>query len=94
MPMDCDGHRRRLPGGTEVLVHYVKSVNLKGLSKRAGTDFPAEELDKILKTESALHDIAQLYHKNHVPGKQAIMFCHSIKQAVLMQEILSDRYKV
>ena len=75
-------------------VHYVKSVNLKGLSKRAGTDFPAEELDKILKTESALHDIAQLYHKNHVPGKQAIMFCHSIKQAVLMQEILSDRYKV
>ena len=74
-------------------VHYVKSVNLKGL-RGSGTDFPAEELDRILKSESALHDIAQLYHKNHVPGKQAIMFCHSIKQAVMMQEILSDRYKV
>jgi superfamily II DNA or RNA helicase len=78
----------------KVRVHYVKSVNLKDLAKKAGADFQAHELDMILRSEQALHDIAQLFHKNHVPGQKALMFCHSVKQATLMRELITDRYKV
>ena len=84
----CDGYLC----GPRVKVHYVSSVNLKGLAKRAGTDFPAEELDRILRSEQALHDIAALYTKNHVPGKQALMFCHSVRQASAMRDLLKDRH--
>ena len=75
-------------------MHYVKSVDLKGVAKRAGADFPPDELDRILRTEQALHDIGQLFRKNHVPGRKALMFCHSVTQATLMRDISVDRYGV
>lgn len=74
-------------------VHYVKSVDLSKVRARAG-DFNQEELDLILRSEAALHDVAGLYKQNHKPGSQAIMFAHSIAQATAIRNILLDRYGV
>lgn len=77
-----------------VLVHYVKSINLEKLAKKAAADFPAEELDRILRSEQALHDIAALITKHHQPGKQGIVFAHSIRQASLLRDLMLDRHGV
>jgi len=75
-----------------VKVHYVKSINLDGLAKKAGADFQAEELDKILRSEEALQDLAALITRNHRAGAKGIVFAHSIKQAILLRDIMVDRH--
>lgn len=80
--------------GPKVKVHYVKSVDLKGLARRAGADFPADELDRILRSEQAMQDIAQLFNQSHVPGRQALMFAHSVAQATCLRDLIVDRYGV
>jgi len=75
----------------KAFVHYVESITVKGVKSYAG-DFAPRELDDVLFQEGALHDIANLYVKHHVPGVKAMLFCHSIRQAQAMQEILGDRY--
>lgn len=77
-----------------VKVHYVKSIDLAGLAKKAGADFQSEELDKILRSEEALHDLAGLITKNHKPGAKGIVFAHSVKQACLLRDIMADRHSV
>jgi superfamily II DNA or RNA helicase len=77
-----------------VKVHYVKSINLSKLAKKAAADFQAEELDRILRSEEALHDIAGLIKENHKPGQPALVFAHSVKQAVLLRDLLSDRHGI
>jgi superfamily II DNA or RNA helicase len=77
-----------------VKVHYVKSINLTKAAKKAAADFHAEELDRILRSEEALHDIAGLIQKNHVPGRQALVFAHSVKQATLLRDLLLDRHGI
>lgn len=77
-----------------VRVHYVKSINLTKAAKKAAADFHAEELDRILRSEEALHDIAGLIQKNHVPGRQALVFAHSVKQATLLRDLLLDRHGI
>jgi superfamily II DNA or RNA helicase len=77
-----------------VKVHYVKSINLSKLAKKAAADFQAEELDRILKSEEALQDIAALISQHHKPGQPALVFAHSVKQAVLLRDILVDRYSM
>lgn len=77
-----------------VKVHYVKSINLAKLAKKAAADFGAEELDRILKSEEALQDIAALISQNHKPGQPALVFAHSVKQACLLRDILVDRYSM
>lgn len=77
-----------------VRVHYVRSIDLSGLAKKAGTDFQSDELDKILRSEEALQDLAALITKNHKPGAKGIVFAHSIKQACLMRDLLSDRHGI
>ena len=74
--------------------HYVKSINLSKAAKKAGADFHAEELDRILRGEQVLHDIAGLIVREHVAGKQAIIFAHSVKQATLLRDLLLDRHSV
>jgi superfamily II DNA or RNA helicase len=76
----------------KVQVHYVKSINLSKAAKKAAADFNAEELDRILRSEEALHDIAGLIQRNHVPGRQGIVFAHSVKQACLLRDLLLDRH--
>lgn len=80
--------------GPRCLVHYVKSINLKDLAKRSGNEFNAEELDRILKQEEVTQEIAALFNRQHVRGAKAIMFCHSIKQATQMQQMIQSRYKI
>lgn len=75
-----------------VKVHYVQSINLAKLAKKAAADFPPEELDRILRSEQALHDIAGLIKTHHVPGRQALVFAHSVKQAILLRDLLADRH--
>jgi superfamily II DNA or RNA helicase len=77
-----------------VKVHYVKSIDLQGLAKKAGADFQSEELDKILRTEEALQDLAGLITRNHRPGAKGIVFAHSVKQACLLRDLLVDRHSV
>lgn len=76
----------------KVKVHYVKSINLSKLAKKAAADFAPEELDRILRSEEALHDIAGLIKSNHVPGRPALVFAHSVKQACLLRDLLIDRH--
>jgi superfamily II DNA or RNA helicase len=73
-------------------VHYVKSINLSKAAKKAGADFHAEELDRILRGEQVLHDIAGLICREHVPGRQGIVFAHSVKQATLLRDLMLDRH--
>ena len=77
-----------------VRVHYVKSINLSKAAKRASADFNAEELDRILRGEQVLHDIAALIKDNHVPGRQGLVFAHSVKQATLLRDLLLDRHSI
>jgi len=77
-----------------VKVHYVQSINLSKLAKKAASDFQAEELDRILRSEEALHDIAGLIKQNHRPGQPALVFAHSVKQAVLLRDLLLDRHAI
>lgn len=77
-----------------VKVHYVKSINLTKAARKAAADFHAEELDRILRSEEALHDVAGLIQQNHVPGRQALVFAHSVKQATLLRDMLLDRHGV
>lgn len=77
-----------------VKVHYVRSVNLAGLAKKAGADFQAEELDKILRSEEALQDLASLITRNHRPGAKGIVFAHSVKQATLLRDLMVDRHSM
>lgn len=76
----------------KVKVHYVKSINLSQLAKKAAADFQPEELDRILRSEEALHDLAGLIQANHVPGKPALIFAHSVRQACQMRDLLLDRH--
>lgn len=78
----------------KVRVHYVKSIDLGSLAKKAAADFPPEELDRILRSEEALQDLAQLISKNHQAGKKGIVFAHSVKQACLLRDLLLDRYSM
>ena len=80
--------------GPRCMVHYVKSIDLKGLAKRSGTEFQAEELDRIMRQEEVTQEIAALFNKQHVRGAKAIMFCHSIKQATQMQVMIESRFKI
>lgn len=75
-----------------VKVHYVKSINLSAVAKRAAADFNPEELDRILRSEEALHDLAALIKNNHVPGRQGLVFAHSVRQACQMRDLLADRH--
>lgn len=77
-----------------VTVEQVASVDLKGLASRSGQDFSPQELDSILRSEQALHEMANLYRKNHTEGQKALMFCQSIRQAEKIADILADRYGV
>lgn len=76
----------------KVKVHYVKSINLSALAKKSNSDFKPEELDRILRGEQVLHDIAALIKDNHVPGRQGLVFAHSVKQAVALRDLLLDRH--
>ena len=75
-----------------VKVHYVKSIDLNGLARKAGADFAPEELDQILRSEEALQDLASLIKKHHVPGRKGIVFAHSVAQARLLRDLLLDRH--
>jgi superfamily II DNA or RNA helicase len=78
----------------KVKVHYVKSINLAKAAKRASADFNSEELDRILRGEQVLHDIAGLIVREHVAGKQALVFAHSVKQATALRDLMLDRHGV
>jgi superfamily II DNA or RNA helicase len=78
--------------GPRVTVHQVKSIDLKGLAKKAREDFDPRELDAILSSEAALHDIVGLVKEQHVPGKQGIIFAHSVRHATRLREIMVDRH--
>ena len=80
--------------GPRCLVHYLKSVDLEGIARASSNDFAPEELDRIMRQEEAQQEIAQLFHQHHVKGTKALMFCHSVKQAIVQQEIIQTRYKV
>jgi len=94
----CYGLRQAIDDGylvpPVVKVHYVKSVDLGGLAKKSGADFQPEELDRILRSEEALHDIAALIKTHHVPGQPALVFAHSVKQAIKLRELLADRHDI
>jgi hypothetical protein len=94
----CYSMRKAIDDGylcpPRVKVHYVKSINLTRAAKKAAADFNAEELDRILRSEEALHDIAGLIKANHVPGRQALVFAHSVKQATLLRDLLLDRHSM
>lgn len=77
-----------------VKVHYVKSINLSAAAKKGANDFNPEELDRILRAEEVLHDIAGLIVKQHIPGAPAIVFAHSVKQAEALRTLLLDRHKL
>lgn len=77
-----------------VKVHYVKSINLSKLAKKASADFNPEELDQILRAEAVLHDIAALIKENHKPGQPALVFAHSVKQACLLRDMMLDRHQI
>jgi len=77
-----------------VRVHYVKSIDLAGLAKKSSADFNPEELDKILRSEEALQDLASLITKNHRAGHKGVVFAHSVKQACLLRDLMSDRHGV
>ena len=47
-----------------------------------------------MRQEEAQQEIAQLFHQHHVKGTKALMFCHSVKQAIVQQEMIQTRYKV
>lgn len=74
--------------------HYVKSINLSKAAKKAGADFHAEELDRILRGEQVLHDIAGLICREHVAGRKGIVFAHSVKQATLLRDLMLDRHGI
>jgi superfamily II DNA or RNA helicase len=78
----------------KVRIHYVKSVDLSGLAKKAGTDFDAEELDKILRSEETLQDLASLITTNHRKGAKGVVFAHSVKQATLLRDLMLDRHNM
>lgn len=78
----------------KVKVHYVKSINLTQAAKKAAADFHAEELDRILRSEQVLHDIASLIQSNHAPGRQGLVFAHSVKQACSLRDLLLDRHGI
>lgn len=80
--------------GPRCLIHYLKSVDLEGLARASGADFAPEELDRIMRQEEAQQEIAQLFHQNHARGAKALMFCHSVKQAIVQQEMIQTRYNV
>jgi superfamily II DNA or RNA helicase len=94
----CYSLRRAIDEGylcpPRVKVHYVSSINLSKAAKKAAADFHAEELDRILRSEEALHDIAGLIQQNHVPGRQGLVFAHSVKQACLLRDLLLDRHSL
>lgn len=94
----CYGLRQAIDDGflcpPRVKVHYVKSINLTKAAKKASADFHAEELDRILRSEEALHDIAGLIKANHAPGRPALVFAHSVKQATLLRDLLLDRHGI
>lgn len=94
----CYGLRQAIDDGylcpPKVQVHYVKSINLTKAAKKASADFNAEELDRILRSEEALHDIAGLIKAHHVPGRQALVFAHSVKQACMLRDLLADRHAI
>lgn len=77
----------------KVKVHYVKSIDLGKLAKKAAADFAPEELDQILRSEEALQDLAQLIKQNHRPGAKGIVFAHSVRQATLLRDMLLDRFQ-
>lgn len=78
----------------KVRIHYVKSVDLSGLAKKAGIDFDAEELDKILRSEETLQDLASLITTNHRKGAKGVVFAHSVKQATLLRDLMLDRHNM
>ena len=80
--------------GPRCRIHYVKSINLKGLAKASGNDFSPEELDRIIRQEEVQQEIASLFNNTHERGAKALMFCHSVKQAAAMQELISTRYDI
>ena len=80
--------------GPRCQVHYVSSIDLKDLARRSSQDFNAEELDRIMKQEEVQQEIAALFHRNHVRGAKALMFCHSVKQAAQMQTLIQTRHNI
>ena len=94
----CYGLRQAIDDGylcpPLVKVHYVKSINLSKAAKKGSADFHAEELDKILRAEEVLHDIANLIVQQHDPGRQGLVFAHSVKQACLLRDMLLDRHGI
>lgn len=94
----CYGLREAINDGylvsPKVKVHYIKSINLSNAAKKSSLDFNPEELDRILRAEQVLHDIAALITQNHVAGRQAIVFAHSVKQACLLRDLMLDRHGV
>lgn len=77
-----------------VQVHYVKSINLSALAKRAAEDFSPDELDRILRSEEAIQDLAALITQHHRPGAKGLVFAHSVKQACLLRDLILDRFGV
>jgi superfamily II DNA or RNA helicase len=94
----CFSLRRAIDEGylcpPKVKVHYVKSINLSKLAKKASSDFNPEELDQILRAEEVLHDIAALIVQNHKPKQPALVFAHSVRQATLLRDLMLDRHSL
>lgn len=78
----------------KVRVHYVRSIDLSGVAKKGAADFAPEELDKILRSEEALHDLAALINQNHKPGAKGLVFAHSVIQATMLRNLMVDRHGV
>jgi superfamily II DNA or RNA helicase len=78
----------------KVRVHYVRSIDVSGLAKKSAADFAPEELDKILRSEEALHDLAALINQNHRPGAKGLVFAHSVMQATMLRNLMVDRHGV
>ena len=77
-----------------VKVHYVKSINLSKAAKRASADFNADELDRILRGEQVLHDVAGLIVREHKPGKQALVFAFFFQAEDGIRDLMLDRHGV
>lgn len=77
-----------------VRVHYVKSIDLGKLAKKSAADFAPDELDRILRSEEAIQDLAALITQNHKAGAKGLVFAHSVRQACLLRDLILDRHGV
>jgi superfamily II DNA or RNA helicase len=75
-----------------VTVHRVESVSFAHLSKNR-VDYAPDELDRILTSEQVLHDLAALANRVMVE-RFNVMFCNSVRQSILMRDMMQERHGV